>query len=77
MTFFFGPALAVTFFSYKGKGGYVSKNYDETKKAAMYVLVFDGKEVLEYDENKVTKVPFVDGKSLEEVMESLEFDDWY
>ena len=43
----------------------------------MYVLVFDGKEVLEYDENKVTKVPFVDGKSLEEVMESLEFDDWY
>lgn len=73
---FFGPGLAVSFFLYEGKEGYVSKNYDEAKKTTMYVLFFDGKEMLEYDENKITKAPFINGKSLEDVMESLEYDYW-
>ena len=68
---YFGNDLSVLIFEYEGKEGYVSKNYDNEKEATVYVMVFDDNEVLEYDENKITKVPFVNGKSLEEVREKL------
>lgn len=70
--FYFGNDVILVFFEYEGKEGYVSRNYDEDKKMTMYVLFFDGEEVIEYNEENITKTPFINGKSLEQVAGQLE-----
>ena len=68
----FNEDVGVKFFEYEGKEGYISKNYDEVKKVSYFVLFFNGHDVREYEMDKITTNPFIDGKSLEDVAEKLE-----
>lgn len=68
----FNENVGAKFFEYEGKEGYISKNYDDVKKDSYFVLFFNGNYVLEYDMDKITTNPFIDGKSLEDIAEKLE-----
>lgn len=58
-------------FEYNGKEGNVDPCYIAETNSYEFLLYYDGNEITVYDIDSVMKAPFIDGKSLNEVADSL------
>ncbi len=64
--------LTMIEFTYKGKDGYVDPGYIPETDSHRYDLFYDGTPVSVYTVNDAMRLPFFDGKSLNEIAEELE-----
>lgn len=64
------------FFEYKGIEGYVSPFHDSDIDSFVYVLFYNNSDVTVYDIDDAMKTPFIEGKSLEEMIDQLENFGW-
>lgn len=68
--------FTIIWFKYKGVVGNVEPWYDPKTKEFTYAMVYDDKETLVHTIDDAMKLPFINGKCLEEVAEQLEWVDW-